>query len=88
VERDIPTGVYNVGTGRTVPVWEVCSELEKAMGQESHFARELKKIASNKTADFWADIQKSRQVLEWQASTDFEQGIRKYLGSIKRKDQA
>lgn len=87
VKRDILTGIYNVGTGRAVPVWEVCSKLEKAMGQESHFAMELKKTALGKTADFWADTQKSRQVLGWQASIDFEQGIRKYLYPTERENQ-
>lgn len=79
VQRDVPTGIYNIGTGRAVPVWKVCSELGKAMGLDTDFVEELKKTASGKNEDFCADVQKASSILGWQASTGIEFGIRKYL---------
>jgi len=83
--KDIPTGIYNFGTGKSVPVWKVCEVLEKAMGRESVCAGELKNSLDQATVDFWADTQQSEKVLGWRGHTDIEQGIGLYLKSLKEE---
>jgi UDP-glucose 4-epimerase len=76
VEKDIPSGIYNLGSGQSVPVWKVCEYLEQAMGHKPLYARRLQETAVQPTADFWADITKTREVLGWVPKISMEEGLR------------
>lgn len=75
VHKNIPTGIYNLGSGQSVPVWKVCEHLEKAMGREPLCAQRLREAEVKPTADFWADMSKSVSVLGWRPKINIEEGI-------------
>jgi len=72
----IPTGVYNVGAGISVPVWRMCEITERLSDKGTSYYKELSKTALPQTADFWADTGRSLAVLGWEAEKDIEEGIR------------
>jgi len=85
VYREVPTGIYNLGTGRSVPVWEVCEILERSLGYAPSCAAQMRKIHNPATADFWAETTKIESVLDWHARTSLEKGIEQYLIPLKVK---
>ena len=75
VHKNVPTGIYNLGSGQSVPVWKVCEYIEKAMGREPIWAKRLREIEVQPTANFWADMSKTTRVLGWSPKMDIEEGI-------------
>jgi UDP-glucose 4-epimerase len=79
IVNEIPSGIYNVGSGISVPVWRVCALIEEALKMNTRYFESLKKASSSQKADFWADTKLSSRVLNWQAKKDLAVGIREYL---------
>ncbi len=79
VRKNVPTGIYNLGSGRSVPVWQICEYLENALGRQPLYAKQLREVKIKPTADFWADTSKSASVLGWTPQIDIEEGIRRYV---------
>ena len=77
--QDTITGIYNLGTGMTVPVWKVCEIIERSLGREPSCSIHMKSIDSPVTSDFCADTTKTESILNWRASTNLEEGIGQYL---------
>jgi nucleoside-diphosphate-sugar epimerase len=75
--KDIPRGIYNLGSGGSVPVWKVCEYLEKAIGNEPLYSKKLRELKIGPTADFWADMSKTTAALGWKPKIDIEEGIRR-----------
>jgi nucleoside-diphosphate-sugar epimerase len=80
------TGIYNLGTGGTVPVWKVCEIIERSLGREPSCSIYMKSIDSTVTADFFADTTKTTSFLNWCASTSLEEGIGQYLKTLGVRD--
>jgi len=74
--NNIPTGVYNVGAGISIPVWRLCEITERLSDKGTAHYEELRKTALPQTANFWADTGRSRATLDWEAEKDIEEGIR------------
>lgn len=83
VEKNVPSGIYNVGTGSSIPVWKVCEVLETSMGQTLGYAEQLKSVKASAGADFYAGTAKTQRFLGWTARTTLEQGISQYLKSLR-----
>lgn len=81
LRKEIPTGIYNLGFGRSTPVWKVCEILEKSLGREATFAAELRGAKVKATADFWADTNKTASIMGWRVRIGIEQGIYEYMKS-------
>jgi len=79
VHKEVPTGIYNLGTGRATPVWKICEVLEKALGRDGRLAQEMGSSSLKPTADFWADTSKTASALGWKARTSMADGIKNYL---------
>jgi nucleoside-diphosphate-sugar epimerase len=84
-QKNVPTGVYNLGSGQSVPVWKVCEHLEEAMGRKPLYAKQLHELEVKPMADFWADMSKSTQVLDWHLKINIQEGIRRYVKSMEIK---
>jgi nucleoside-diphosphate-sugar epimerase len=83
VRKDIPSGIYNLGSGLATPVWKVCEELELALGHTPVRAGELKAGNVPATASFWADMAKTSSALGWSARTGLSEGIREYVKTLE-----
>lgn len=75
----VSSGIYNVGSGVSTPVWRICELIEQALGIGTEHFKQLKSSSRKAAMDFWADTTKAREALQWSASTSLEQGIKKYL---------
>jgi len=76
---NFPSGIYNLGSGSSTPILDVCLIAEQIVLGDDSLTLELKlktkKIKSNE--DFWADIQNSKEILDWQPTTSLNEGIKK-----------
>ena len=77
MRQKIPTGIYNLGSGQSIPVWKVCELLEKAMGRQPLCAKQLHDSKIQPSADFWADTSKSASVIGWRPKINIEEGMRR-----------
>jgi nucleoside-diphosphate-sugar epimerase len=82
---DVPSGIYNVGSGISLPVWRVCEMMENVLAEKVLYAKQLQASGGNQTANFWADTGKSRSILQWSAQTAMDVGIKEYLRGLKEK---
>ena len=78
VSVNFPSGVYNLGSGRSTSVLEVFRIAEKvALGSESLTAELESTIKSSQAeVDFWANIQDAKASLDWQPTTSLTDGIK------------
>ena len=84
--HEVRAGIYNIGTGVTVPIWKVCMIVEESLGYEPKHAMGMKMTDCPKTADFYADTTKTSLALNWHAGTSLEEGIRQYIRTLRMKD--
>jgi len=73
VERDIASGVYNIGTGRPTAVGEVANAVAR------YFGAALPYPDSRHDRGFWADDTKMAGATGWRARTNLESGIGRTL---------
>jgi UDP-glucose 4-epimerase len=81
--KDIPTGIYNLGTGKSAPVWKICEMLEKHIGLSTQFSGEMKCSKVPASADFWADTSKVTAALGGSHQTSMAEGLKQYLSSVR-----
>ena len=77
--NEVPSGIYNVGSGTSTPIWRVCELIEQALDIRTAHFKQLKASSRKAVMNFWADTTKTREALQWSAATSLEQGIKKYL---------
>lgn len=81
--QNIPSGIYNFGSGKSIRVIDILRAVEKAISGHEKFADLILQQATdmNTEIDFWADIQKSHEYIGWQPNTSIEAGIRRIIAS-------
>ena len=77
VECDITTGIYNIGSGRPTPVWEVVNLVAAQMGLPAVY-REMAAPATG----LWADTAKT-SALGWQPRLTLQSGIAQTLEALE-----
>ena len=80
-----PSGIYNLGTGTSHTVTEICEVAEELLTGQKKFSRELVAGEDGRTVDFWADVTKTAQHMEWKTSTSLREGIKSYIESARKK---
>ncbi len=79
--RDFNSGIYNLGSGKSVSVTEFCQSLEMLIKNDDSLTKEL----VNKTSDsveevnFFASISKTKKTFGWIAKTPLINGLRRSL---------
>ena len=77
--REISSGVFNIGSGKSTSVLDICKYAEKiVLGSDlltQQFEKLVKKSESN--INFWADISKAKDKLNWTPKTEIDDGIKK-----------
>jgi len=77
--RNIEPGIYNLGSGKSSRVIDICAMIEKLICGNSCFSDKIR--FSSKPAEpvnFWADISKAKKSLSWQPRIPIEDGIMEY----------
>lgn len=79
VEREIPNGVYNVGSGRATSVQEICGLIEKKILGNRKTSDALQAPTDGDAENYWADTEKIKKALAWEPATSVAEGIEMYL---------
>ncbi len=82
VKKEVPSGIYNLGTGKAVAVKDICMKVARLMGKSStlFFDSKLLKKAGVRT---WADISLTTKKLDWHPAIDLNEGIKSQIRSLE-----
>jgi nucleoside-diphosphate-sugar epimerase len=84
--KDVPSGIYNLGSGESVPIIDVVSKIEILLHDEETLTRALLENtthSSYKDTDFCADMVKTFTTLNWHPQTNLVSGIEKSINYKK-----
>jgi nucleoside-diphosphate-sugar epimerase len=84
--NDVPSGIYNLGNGESIPIIDVVSKIEILIHGKDILSSSVIENApksSVKNINFWADMGKTYNTLKWQPQTSLTLGIEKSL-NIKK----
>ncbi|MBI5245416.1 MAG: NAD(P)-dependent oxidoreductase [Elusimicrobia bacterium] len=81
LRRNIPSGVYNLGSGKPTRAIDVCRRVEKALTGQSRLSERLARRSAGGAVRFWAGMEKTRRLLRWEPRVALEQGIQLCLES-------
>jgi UDP-glucose 4-epimerase len=83
VNRSVPSGIYNLGSGLSTKVIDICGTIEKRIARNNEITDIIRnKINCEPEINFWADTNKTSDVLGWKYTTSLEEGIAKYELSV------
>jgi nucleoside-diphosphate-sugar epimerase len=83
---DAPSGIYNIGSGKSVPIIDIISKIEILINNTEALTRKIsenKAFTSFKDTDFCADMAKTITTLNWNPKTNLENGIEKSINYKK-----
>ena len=74
-----PSGIYNLGSGVSTSILEVCRIAEKIVTGKDILSQRLNEevVDKSKSIDFWANYHRAEKHLNWQPATNIEEGIKK-----------
>lgn len=86
IEKDVFSGIYNIGSGISTRVIDICRLVEKKVSVTSSITDEINKECDRtQDVDFYADTSKMQRLLGWRTETSIEDGIVLYLNSMEDK---
>jgi UDP-glucuronate 4-epimerase len=74
MEKNFPFEIFNLGESQTIPLMELVTSLEEALGKKARLLRLPEQIGDMKVT--YADISKARKKLGYNPQTPFRNGIR------------
>ena len=81
--KKIPPGLYNLGSGISTSVYEVCKTAELLITGQTFLSEHLRDTnKEQEIIDFWADTIKTKQTLDWTANTSLEEGINNHIHAL------
>jgi nucleoside-diphosphate-sugar epimerase len=76
----ISSGIYNLGSGASTSVYDICRTTEYLItGQEFVSTKLIRDIKKTEYIDFWADLTKTKPKFSWLPKYTIEQGIKKMI---------
>ena len=83
--NDISSGIYNLGSGNSMPVIDVVSSIENSLKGNLILSKELliRTKQSKKDTDFCADMTKTFSAINWKPMTNLAMGIEKIINYKK-----
>jgi nucleoside-diphosphate-sugar epimerase len=84
--NDITSGIYNLGSGKSMPVIDLVCLIENSLNGNMILSKELliRTTLSNKHTDFWADMTKTFSAIKWKPRTSLALGIEKMINYKKK----
>lgn len=80
VDKKVKSGIYNLGTGKSIRVIDICKITERIINGETRLPNRIKlNRHSKKTLNFWANINKTKKALSWTPNISIKSGIASYL---------
>lgn len=79
VDRPVPSGIYNLGSGSPTKVVDICEIIERSISGKNEITDIIRNTINREPEiNFWADTNKTSDVLGWICTTSLEEGIAKY----------
>ena len=77
ITKNIPAGIYNLGSGKSTSIIDVCKIAEEVVLGSNDLTDliTLSKENTKATVNFWASTEKTRKYLSWEPEIDLEEGI-------------
>ena len=89
VEMDLPSGIYNLGSGESVSVYDVCRIVEKQLLGSKTISQNILNIGEkDEIVNFWADRSKTKKGLNMLCDTLLEEGIKLHIHSLQTEVHA
>lgn len=84
IDEDILSGVYNLGSGTSSAVYEICQIVEKhLMASDNISTQVLKNNKNSESVNFWASMDKLKSELQPLSFTDLNIGIKRQINSME-----
>ena len=84
VEMDLPSGIYNLGSGESTSVYDVCRIVEKQLlGSTTISHNVMYNGAETESVNFWADMSKTKEELNMLCDTLLRDGIKSHIHSMQ-----
>ena len=89
LDISLPSGVYNLGSGYTTSVYDICRMVEtQLLGSETISKKVLENGQKEETVNFWADMEKTEHALNMSCDTGLDKGIKHHVQSTHSKTVA
>jgi UDP-glucuronate decarboxylase len=87
VTTQYQSSIFNLGSGNSTPVIEVCRIAEKIVLKQDILTEQLRYDTKNSVCDvdFWADTKQSKKIIKWQSSTTLGEGIEKTWDWLQKR---
>jgi len=83
-DLETPSGIYNLGSGASHRVYDVCKIVENQMlGSTAISSDVLKNGSREQSVNFWANMEKTSGALKWAPQTNLEKGIAETIESLR-----
>ena len=84
VDLDLSSGIYNLGSGNSSSIYDVCRIVEKQLiGTETISNHVLKSGQQRESVNFWADMNKTKEALNMLCDTPLRDGIKAHIHSMQ-----
>ena len=80
---ETPFEVFNLGESRTIELTELIEQLEKSLGKKAEINR--LPLQPGDMLETYADISKAKEMLSYNPTTSFEEGIENFVNWFKEK---
>ena len=74
--KEIPLEIFNLGNNSPVSTWELVKYIETFLNTEANYSFEVSSVEVKET---WANLNKSKKLLEYNPSTNFAEGMNNFL---------
>ena len=83
IETNLISGIYNLGSGYSTSVYDICRTVEKQLlNDDTISTKVLDNGQQTETVNFWADMKKTKDALNISVDTSLEESINKQIKSI------
>ena len=87
VEVNLPSGIYNLGSGYATSVYDICRIVEQQLlGNEAISNQVLNNGQQDEMVNFWAGMEKTERSLNMSCDTILEEGIIKHIQSMQSEN--
>jgi nucleoside-diphosphate-sugar epimerase len=80
--QKIPSGIYNLGWGKSISIIDIIATIESIMHHSNKITSTLLENMPIKDTDFWAEMSKTSQVLNWSPQISIEIGVKKMINQM------
>jgi len=81
-QKKIPSGIYNLGWGKSISIIDIIATIESIMHHSNKITSTLLENMPIKDTDFWAEMSKTSQVLNWSPQISIEIGVKKMINQM------